>query len=60
MFLGQIFSKNGQNDLKHFLKRQNRPKNKIRKIAVKPRNDMKVPVFDMFYVIIRPILKIST
>ena len=28
MFLGQIFAKNAKNDPKHFLKRQNRSKNK--------------------------------
>ena len=31
--------------LKHFLKRQNRPKNKIRKITVKSRNDVKSACF---------------
>ena len=35
MFLGQIFTKNAKMTLKHFLKRQNRSKNKIRKITVK-------------------------
>ena len=40
MFLGQIFAKNAKNDPKHFLKHQNRSKNKIRKITVKSRNDL--------------------
>ena len=31
--------------LKHFLKRQNRSKNKIRKISVKSRNDVKSACF---------------
>ena len=62
MFLGQIFAKNAKNDpkIKHFSKRQNRSKNKIRKMSVKSRNHMKVPVFDMFYVISQPFLKISS
>ena len=47
--------------LKHFLKRQNRSKTKIRNITVKSRNDVeKVPVFDIFYAISQPFLKIST
>ena len=41
MFLGQIFTKNAKNDPKTLLKRQNRSKNKIRKITVKSRNDVK-------------------
>ena len=45
MFLGQIFAKNAKNDPKHFLKRQNRSKNKIRKISVKSRNDAKSACF---------------
>ena len=45
MFLGQIFAKNAKNDPKHFLKRQNRSKNKIRKITVKSRNDVKNAYF---------------
>ena len=60
MFLGQIFAKNAKNGPKHFFKRQNRSKNKIRKITVMSRNDVKVTVFDMFYVISQPFLKIST
>ena len=60
MFLGQIFAKKAKNDPKTLLKRQNRSKNKIRKITVKSRNDVKTPVFDMFYVIAQPFLKIST
>ena len=46
--------------IKHFLKRQNRSKNKIRKISVKSRNDVKSVGFDMCYVISQPFLNIST
>ena len=61
MFLGQIFSKNAKNGPKTLLKRQNRSKNKIRKITVKSRNDVKSACFfDMLYVISQPFLKIST
>ena len=45
MFLGQIFAKNAKNDPKHFLKRQNRSKNKIRKITVMSPIDMKNACF---------------
>ena len=45
MFLGQIFAKNAKNDPKHFLKHQKRSKNKIRKITVKSRNDVKSVCF---------------
>ena len=45
MFLGQIFTKNAKNDPKHFLKRQNRSKSKIRKITIKSRNDVKSACF---------------
>ena len=45
MFLGQIFAKNVKNDPKTLLKRQNRSKNKIRKITVKSRNDVKSACF---------------
>ena len=45
MFLGQIFAKNAKMTLKHFLKCQNRSKNKIRKISVKSRNDVKSACF---------------
>ena len=45
MFLGQIFAKNAKMTLKHFLKRQNRSKNKFRKITVKSRNDVKNTCF---------------
>ena len=41
MFFGHIFAKNAKMTPKHFLKRQNRSKNKIRKIMVKSRNDVK-------------------
>ena len=61
MFLGEIFAKNAKNDPKNFLKRQNRSKNKIRKITVMSRNDVKKRLlFYMFYVISQPFLKIST
>ena len=43
--LGQIFAKNAKNDPKTLLKRQNRSKNKIRKITVKSRNDVKSACF---------------
>ena len=45
MFLGQIFAKNAKNDPKIILKHQNRSKNKIRKITVKSRNDVKSACF---------------
>ena len=45
MYLGQIFAKNAKMTLKHFLKRQNQSKNKIRKITVKSRNDVKSACF---------------
>ena len=45
MFLGQIFAKNAKNDPKTLLKRQNRSKNKIKKITVKSRNDAKSACF---------------
>ena len=45
MFLGQIFAKNAKNDPITLLKRQNRSKNKIRKIKVKSRNDVKSACF---------------
>ena len=45
MFLGQIFAKNVKNGPKTFLKRQNWSKNKIRKITVKSRNDVKNACF---------------
>ena len=46
MFLGQIFAKKTRKmTLKHFLKRQNRSRNKIRKISVKSRNDVKSACF---------------
>ena len=60
MFLGQIFVKNAKNDPKTLLKRQNRSTNKIKKISVKSRNDVKSACFDMFYVISQPFLKMST
>ena len=45
MFLGQIFAKNAKNNPKTLLKRQNRSKNKIRKITVKSRNEVKSACF---------------
>ena len=45
MFLGQIFAKNAKNDPKTLLKHQNGSKNKIRKITVKSRNDVKSACF---------------
>ena len=45
MFLGQIFAKNAKNDPKTLLKRQNRSENKIRKITLKSRNDVKNACF---------------
>ena len=45
MFLGQIFAKNAKNDPKTLLKHQNRSKNKILKITVKSRNDVKSACF---------------
>ena len=60
MFLGQNFAKNAKMTLRHFSKRQNRSKNKIRRITVKSRNDVKSAFFDMFYVISQPFLKVST
>ena len=48
MFLGQIFAKNVKNDPKALWKRQNRLKNKISKILVKFRNDVKCLFFTCF------------
>ena len=46
MFLGVRFSQRTRKiALKHFLKRQNQSKNKIRKISVKSRNDVKSACF---------------
>ena len=45
LFLGKIFAKNTTMTLKHFLKRQNRSKNKILKITGKSRNDVKSACF---------------
>ena len=50
MFLGQIFAKNAKNDPITLFEASKSVK-KNRKITVKSRNDVKVPVFDMFYVI---------
>ena len=45
MFLGKIFTKNAKNDPKHFLKHQNRSKNKILKSTGKSQNDVKSACF---------------
>ena len=45
MFLGQIFAKNAKNDPKTLFEASNRSKNKIRKITVKSRNDVKSACF---------------
>ena len=45
MFLGQMFANNTKIDPKSLFKRQNRSKNKIRKITVKSRNDVKSACF---------------
>ena len=61
MFLGQIVPKNAKNEPITLFKASKSVKNKIRKITVNSRrNYLKVPVFDTFYVIIQPFLKIST
>ena len=60
MILGQIFAKNAKIDTKTLFEASKSVKNKIRKITVKSRNDVKVPVFDIFYAITQPFLKIST
>ena len=49
MFLGQIFAKNAKNDPKTLLKHRNRSKNKIRKISVKSRIDVKSACFFLFF-----------
>ena len=45
MFLGQIFAKNAKNEPKTLFEVSNRSKNKIRKITVKSRNDVKSTCF---------------
>ena len=50
MFLGQIFAKNAKNDPRTLFEALNSVKNKINKITVKSRNDVKSACFDMFYV----------
>ena len=61
MFLGRVrFSRRTRKmTSKHFLKLQNRSKNEIREITVVSKY-REVPVFDMFYGISQPVLKIST
>ena len=60
MFLAQIFAKNAKNDPKTLNEASKSVKNKIRNITVKSRNDVKSACFDMFHVISKPFLKIST
>ena len=45
MFLGEISQRTQKMSLRHFLKRQNRSKNKIRKITVKSRINVKSACF---------------
>ena len=45
MFLGQIFAKNAKNDPKTLFEASKSVKNKIRKITVKSRNDVKSACF---------------
>ena len=45
MFLGQIFTKNAKNDPKKLFEASKSVKNKIRKITVKSRNDVKSACF---------------
>ena len=45
MFLGQIFAKNAKNDPKTLLEASKSVKNKIRKITLKSRNDVKSACF---------------
>ena len=45
MFLGQIFAKNAKNDLRILFEASKSVKNKIRKITVKSRNDVKSACF---------------
>ena len=57
MFLGQIFANSTKNDPKTFVE-ASKSIEKMRKILVMSQNDVKVPVFDMFYVITQSFLKI--
>ena len=45
MFIGQIFAKNAKNDAKTLFEASESIKNKIRKITVKSRNDVKNACF---------------
>ena len=45
MFLGQIFAKNAKNEPKTLFEASKSVKNKIRKITVKSRNDVKSACF---------------
>ena len=45
MFLGQIFAKNAKNDPETLIEASKSVKNKIRKITVKSRNDVKSACF---------------
>ena len=60
MFLGQIFAKNAKNGPKTLLEASKSVKKQNSENHGKSRNDVKVPVFDMFYAISQPFLKIST
>ena len=53
MFLGQIFAKNAKNDPRTLFEASKSVKNKIRKITVKSRNDVKSACFLYPFPIIR-------
>ena len=58
--LGHIFAKNAKNDPITLLEASKSAKNKIRKMKVKSRNEVKSVCFDMIYVISQAFLKISS
>ena len=61
MFIGQIFAKNAKNDPKTLLEASKSVKKiKLGKSRWSPEMTWKVSVFDMFYVISQPFLKLST
>ena len=60
MFLGEIFAKHAKNNPKILLQHQNRSKNKIRKITVKSRNEVKSVCFHVLCHISVIFFKIST
>ena len=60
MFFVSDFRKELENGPKTIFEASKSVKNKIWKITVKSRNDVKVPVFDIFYFISQLFLKIST